>query len=75
MVVGPPFCTAISPVFWLATPASRLVGRHRKLRPLARQFAVASGAALLTSYSKYDVTKELPSDKGARLVFYCADSH
>ena len=36
---------------------------------------VIPGATLLTSYSRYDVTKELPSRKDARLVFYCADSH
>ena len=33
------------------------------------------GAVLLSSYSKYDVERELPARKDARLVFYCADSH
>lgn len=36
---------------------------------------VLPGAILLSSYSKYDVEKELPSRKDTRLVFYCADSH
>jgi rhodanese-related sulfurtransferase len=30
------------------------------------------GAILLTSSSSYDVAKELPADKNASLVFYCA---
>jgi hypothetical protein len=34
---------------------------------------VIPGAHLLTSDDKYDVANELPPDKGAKLVFYCAD--
>ena len=34
---------------------------------------VIPGAHLLTSDDKYDVAKELPPDKSAKLVFYCAD--
>jgi hypothetical protein len=34
---------------------------------------VIPGAHLLTSDDKYDVAKELPPNKGAKLVFYCAD--
>jgi hypothetical protein len=33
------------------------------------------GAHLLTSENKYDVAAELPPDKSAKLVFYCADLH
>ena len=33
------------------------------------------GAHLLTSDDKYDVATELPADKNAKLVFYCADLH
>ena len=33
------------------------------------------GAHLLTSDDKYDVATELPVDKSAKLVFYCADLH
>src|SRR6266446_6208292 len=36
---------------------------------------VIPGAHLLTSDDKYDVAKELPSAKNAKLVFYCADLH
>jgi rhodanese-like protein len=39
------------------------------------QFGVIPGARLLSSYDNYDVTRELPADKNAKLVFYCADSH
>jgi len=33
------------------------------------------GAHLLTTADKYDVATELPPDKNAKLVFYCADLH
>ena len=36
---------------------------------------IIPGAVLLSSYAHYDVAKELPARKAARLVFYCADSH
>ena len=36
---------------------------------------VIPGAHLLTSDDKYDVAKELPANKSAKLVFYCADLH
>jgi rhodanese-related sulfurtransferase len=36
---------------------------------------VIPGAHLLTSDDKYDVAKELPASKNAKLVFYCADLH
>ena len=36
---------------------------------------VIPGAHLLTSDDKYDVATELPADKHAKLVFYCADLH
>jgi hypothetical protein len=36
---------------------------------------VIPGAHLLTSDDKYDVAKELPPDKSAKLIFYCADLH
>jgi len=36
---------------------------------------VVPGAVLLSSYTTYDVEKELPARKDAPLVFYCADSH
>jgi rhodanese-related sulfurtransferase len=36
---------------------------------------VIPGAHLLTSDDKYNVATELPADKSAKLVFYCADLH
>jgi hypothetical protein len=36
---------------------------------------VIPGAHMLTSDDKYDVAKELPASKSAKLVFYCADLH
>jgi len=34
---------------------------------------VIPGAKLLSSFDRYDVGRELPADKNAPLVFYCAD--
>jgi hypothetical protein len=34
---------------------------------------VIPGAKLLSSFNRYDLAKELPADKNAPLVFYCAD--
>lgn len=36
---------------------------------------IIPGAVLLSSDNKYDVAKELPPWKDARLVFYCANIH
>ncbi len=36
---------------------------------------VIPGAHLLTSDDNYNVATELPPNKGALLVFYCADKH
>ncbi len=38
-------------------------------------YGVIPGARLLPSPEHYDVAAELPSDKSARLVFYCANTH
>ena len=35
---------------------------------------IVPGAKLLSSFNKYDVAKELPAAKDAKLVFYCANS-
>ena len=37
------------------------------------RFGIIPGAHLLSSDDNYDVAKELPADKSAKLVFYCAD--
>jgi hypothetical protein len=38
-------------------------------------FGVIPGAHLLSSSDNYEVAKELPADKNAKLVFYCSDPH
>jgi hypothetical protein len=42
---------------------------------LRTRAGIIPGAHLLSSDDKYDTAKELPSDKSAKLVFYCADLH
>ena len=42
---------------------------------LRSRAGVIPGAHLLTSDDKYDIAKELPAEKSAKLVFYCADLH
>jgi hypothetical protein len=42
---------------------------------LRSRAGVIPNAHLLTSDDKYDVAKELPAEKSAKLVFYCADLH
>jgi hypothetical protein len=42
---------------------------------LRSRAGVIPGAHLLTSDDKYDVANELPAEKSAKLVFYCADLH
>jgi hypothetical protein len=42
---------------------------------LRSRAGVIPGAHLLSSDDKYDVAKELPGEKSAKLVFYCADLH
>jgi len=38
------------------------------------KYGVIPGAVLLTSAAKYEVAKELPQAKDAKLVFYCANT-
>jgi hypothetical protein len=38
-------------------------------------YGVIPGAHLLSSDNDYDVNTELPHDKNAKLVFYCANYH
>jgi len=37
------------------------------------RMGVIDGAHLLSSYDTYNIAKELPADKNARIVFYCFD--
>lgn len=36
---------------------------------------IIPGAKLLSSFKDFDVRKEMPSAKDAKLVFYCANTH
>jgi rhodanese-related sulfurtransferase len=38
------------------------------------KYGVIPGAVLLTSAAKFDAAKELPAEKDAKLVFYCANT-
>jgi len=39
------------------------------------QYGIIPGARLLSSADNYDVARELPPDKHAKLVFYCTNLH
>jgi len=39
------------------------------------EYGIIPGAHLLTSADGYSVSQELPADKTAALVFYCANTH
>lgn len=38
------------------------------------RYGIIPGAGMLSSATRFDPSKELPRDKGAKLVFYCASS-
>ena len=59
----------------MADPASKVQVYDANHPSTRERFGVIAGAHLLTSSGNYDVAKELPADKNARLVFYCTDSH
>src|SRR5262249_6567296 len=59
----------------MANPASKVQIYDANHPSTRERFGIIPGAHLLSSSSNYDVAKELPADKNARLVFYCTDSH
>ena len=59
----------------MADPASKVQVYDANHPSTREKFGVIAGAHLLSSYDNYDVARELPADKNARLVFYCTDSH
>ena len=59
----------------MANPASKVQVYDANHPSTRERFGVIAGAHLLSSSDNYDVAKELPADKNARLVFYCSDSH
>lgn len=38
------------------------------------KYGVIPGAKLLSHYARYDVRRELPADKDAKIVFYCGST-
>jgi hypothetical protein len=59
----------------MADPASHVQIFDANHFSTRERFGIIPGAHLLSSYDNYDVAKELPADKNAKIVFYCADSH
>ncbi len=59
----------------MADPASKVQIFDANHPSTRENFGIIPGAHLLSSSSNYDVAKELPADKNAKLVFYCADTH
>lgn len=45
------------------------------LHKVREKYGIIPGARLLSSAGDYDVAKELPPDKNAKLVFYCTNLH
>jgi hypothetical protein len=58
-----------------ADPGSQVAIFDANVQSTREKYGVIPGARLLSSYDDYDVAKELPSAKNARLVFYCANTH
>jgi rhodanese-related sulfurtransferase len=54
-------------------PSSHVKVYDANLADTRQRFGVIDGAHLLSSYDQYNVAKELPADKNARVVFYCFD--
>ena len=58
-----------------ADPGSNVVILDANVERTRERYGVIPGARLLSSYDDYDVAKELPPARQARLVFYCANTH
>lgn len=57
-----------------ANPDSHVVICDANGRQDREKYGVIPGARLLSSADHYDVAAELPPNKNARLVFYCANT-
>lgn len=57
-----------------ADPNSHVVILDANVEPVRDKYGVIPRARLLPSYDNYNVATELPSDRNARLVFYCANT-
>lgn len=58
----------------MGTPAKNLAILDVNNDDTRHKDGTIPGAKLLSSSSKYDIAKELPSDKSAKLVFFCANT-
>ena len=59
----------------LANPTSGVMIYDANHPDTRAQYGIIPGAHLLPSADGFSVTRELPPDKNARLVFYCANTH
>ncbi len=59
----------------MAKPGSRVAIYDANLADTRAAYGIIPGAHLLPSANRYNVAQELPSDKAAKLVFYCANTH
>ncbi len=57
----------------MADPSSHVKVYDANLPDTRVRVGVIDGAHLLSSYDTYNIAKELPADKNARIVFYCFD--
>jgi hypothetical protein len=59
----------------MAKPGSRVAIYDANLADTRAKYGIIPGAHLLPSSNRYNVAQELPADKAAKLVFYCANTH
>jgi len=59
----------------IADPKSGVIIYDANHPDTRAQYGIIPGAHLLPSADGFSVTRELPADKNAKLVFYCANTH
>lgn len=59
----------------IANPQSGVMIYDANYPTTRAQFGIIPGAHLLPSADGFSVARELPADKNAKLVFYCANTH
>jgi hypothetical protein len=59
----------------IANPKSGVQIYDANVSDTRAEYGVIPGAHLLASADAYSVAQELPADKNAELVFYCANTH
>jgi rhodanese-related sulfurtransferase len=58
---------------WMADSKSHIKVYDANFPDTRVRMGVIDGAHLLSSYDNYNIAKELPADKNAKIVFYCFD--